>query len=516
MIRGKKMYLSSAAIMLLSISVLAGCKTDTASETSSPAATTPATTTSAAPATPQPSTLPEVKLTFYYPSNPPGKDQALVNEEVNKYVKSKINATVDLKPLSFDEYDPKLNTIMASGEAFDVAWGSKYWLLSYQPNIDKGALLELTDAMISINAAQARKNIPDKFWPDMKATDGKVYGFPVYQIAAKTKSLVIQKQFVDKYKLDVNSIKTYKDLEPFLKTIKDNEKDVIPFGMAQNSWGLYTDPNLVAADGLAVAYKKDDKTYTSITKIQQLQNKKDFFTTMHKWSVAGYINEDAPLLKNITDLKKKGKVAVSLEFTTKPGGEVDEMANNGGNAVVYVPISDSYFTGVASAMQVISKTSKNPERALMFINLLNTDKVLYNLISNGLEGNHYTKKDDKYIEPIKDSGYAPNVDWVFGNQFNAFLKGAQTTDVWDKTIKLNESAMVPVSYGFDVNRDTIKSEVANVTAVDNEFQVALETGAVDPADQLQKYIDKLKAAGQDKIDTETTKQWQAFLKAKGL
>ncbi|MNY36662.1 hypothetical protein D3C86_1711650 [compost metagenome] len=76
--------------------------------------------------------------------------------------------------------------------------------------------------------------------------------------------------------------------------------------------------------------------------------------------------------------------------------------------------------------------------------------------------------------------------------------------------------MVPVSYGFDVNRDTIKSEIANVTAVDNEFQVALETGAVDPADQLQKYIDKLKAAGQDKIDAETTKQWQAFLKAKGL
>ncbi|MDR6549260.1 ABC transporter substrate-binding protein [Paenibacillus qinlingensis] len=514
--KGKKMYLSSVAIMLLSMTVLAGCKTDTASETKSPTATTPATSTSATPATPAPSTLPEVKLTFYYPSNPPGKDQALVNEEVNKYVKSKINATVDLKPLSFDEYDPKLNTIMASGEAFDVAWGSKYWLLGYQPNIDKGALLELTDAMISKNAAQARKNIPDKFWPDMKATDGKVYGFPVYQIAAKTKSLVIQKQFVDKYKLDVNSIKTYKDLEPFLKTIKTNEKDVIPFGMAMNSWGLYTDPNLVNADGLAVAYKKDDKTYASITKIQQLLNKKDFYTTMHNWSKAGYINEDAPLVKNITDLKKKGKVAVSLEFTTKPGGEVDEMANNGNNPVVYVPISDSYFTGVASAMQVISKTSKNPERALMFINLLNTDKVLYNLISNGVEGKHYTKKDDKYIEPIKDSGYAPNVDWVFGNQFNAYLKGAQTADVWDKTIKLNESAMVPVSYGFDVNRDTIKSEVANVTAVDNEFQVALETGAVDPADQLQKYIDKLKAAGQDKIDAETTKQWQAFLKAKGL
>ncbi|MDQ0899626.1 ABC transporter substrate-binding protein [Paenibacillus sp. V4I7] len=512
---GRKSKQTLLAFFLLCFSLVIGCtKTNTVIESTTPNASP---TESAAPAvTPTTSKLPDVKLTFYYPSNPPGKDQQLVNDEINKYLKSKINATVDLKPLSFDEYDPKLNTIMASGEAFDLAWGSKYWLLGYQPNIDKGALLEITDDMINKFAPEARKNIPDKFWPDMKAADGKVYGFPVYQIAAKTKSLVIQKQYVDKYKLDINSIKTYKDIEPFLKTLKENEKDVIPFGMAQNSWGLYTDPGLVGADGLAVVFKKDDKDYKSLTKIEQLQNKKEYYTTMHKWYQAGYINEDAPLLKNITDLKKKGKVAVGIEFTTKPGGEADEMNNNGGNEVVYVPISDSYFTGIASAMQVISKTSKNPERALMLINLLNTDKMLYNLIANGIEGKHYIKKDDKYIEPIKDSGYAPNVDWVFGNQFNAYLKGKQTPDVWEKTIKLNDSAMVPASYGFGVNKDSIKSEEANTTAVNNEFQVALETGAVDPNDILPKYIDKLKAAGQDKIEVETTKQWQAFLKEKGL
>ncbi|ANE45783.1 hypothetical protein SY83_05125 [Paenibacillus swuensis] len=460
--------------------------------------------------------LPEAKLTFYYPSNPAGADQKTVQDEINKYLKEKINATVDLKPLSFDEYDTKLNAMMAAGEAFDLAWSSRYWLLPYQGNVDKGAFLELTDDMINQYAPEARKNIPDKFWPDMKAVDGKVYGFPIYQVAAKTKSLIIQKQYIDKYKLDVSTIQSYKDLEPFLKQLKDNEKGVIPFGMAQNSWGIYVDRNRVGADGLAVTYQKDDATFKNLTEIQMIEDKKEYYDTMHAWYKAGYINKDAPVLKNINDLKAKGNVAVGIEFTSKPGGEVDEKNVNGGNEVVYVPISDSYFTGISSAMHVISKTSKNPERTLMLINLLNTDKYLYNLICNGIEGKHYTKKDDLYMEPIKDSGYAPNVDWVFGNQFNAFLKPGQSQDVWERTVQLNDSALVAESYGFSVNQESIKSEIANVQATKEEFQLALETGAVDPKDLLPKFIDKLKASGQDKIDKEATAQWEAFLKEKGV
>ncbi|MBW7454809.1 ABC transporter substrate-binding protein [Paenibacillus sepulcri] len=462
--------------------------------------------------------LDEAKLTFYYPvSSAPGKDQKLVNDEINKYLKEKINATVELKPLTFDEYEPKLNAIMAAGEEFDIAWSARGWLLNYQPNIDKGAFLELTDDMISNYAPEARANIPDKFWPDLKANDGKVYGFPVYQIAAKQKSLVIQKRYADKYlDLDVNTIHSYKDFEPFFKAVKENEPDVIPMGMAQNSWGLYVDPNVIFSDGLGVMYAKDDATYKAIPTLQSIEDKKDFYATMHDWYQAGYINEDAPILGNINDLKKKGNVAAVLDFVTKPGGEVDEMNNNGGNEVVRVPLSESYFTGVASAMHIVSKTSKNPERALMLINLLNTDKYLYNLICNGIEGTHYTKKDDAYIEPIKDSGYAPNVDWVFGNQFNAYLKAPQAADVWEKTIALNESALVPVSYGFSRNDDAIKSEVANTLAVNNEYQVAIETGAVDPAKEVPEYINKLKASGQEKIDQETDKQWEAFLTDKGL
>ncbi|WP_141504910.1 ABC transporter substrate-binding protein [Paenibacillus luteus] len=502
-------------VLSLCLAMLAACSNNGNTPNASNAPTSAAEKSPEAEASEAPS-LPEVKLTFIYPvSANPGPDQKLVNDEINKYLKEKINATVDLKPLTFDEYEPKLNAMLAAGEDFDLAWSSKGWLGNYQPYIDRGAYLELTEDMITEYAPEARANIPDKFWPDMLAVDGKVYGFPIYQVAAKSKSLVIQKRFVEKYNLDINSIQSYKDIEPFLKNLKDNEPGIIPLGLAQNSWGLYSDRTTVG-EGLALSYAKDDPSLKYIGNLQILDNKKEYLDTMRSWYQAGYINEDAPIIQNINDLKSKGNVAVGLEFTSKPGGEAGEMAINGGNEVVYAPISDSYFTGISGAMHVINKGSKNPERTLMLINLLNTDKYLYNLICNGIEGKHYTKTDDLYIEPIKDSGYAPNGDWVFGNQFNAYLKPGQAADTWERTIALNDSALVPATSGFGVNEENMKAETANVTSVNNEYQAALESGSVDPAKELPKYREKLIASGQEKIEKEIEAQWEKFKQEKGL
>ncbi|GLX67799.1 ABC transporter substrate-binding protein [Paenibacillus glycanilyticus] len=500
--------------------ILAACSSNNGNNGNNTSPSPSADPTTAASESPAESTEPAldpVKLTFLYPvAADPGPDQKLVNDEINKYLQEKINATVELKPLTFDEYEPKLNAMLAANENFDIAWSSKGWLGNYQPYIDRGAYLEITDDMLAKYAPEARANIPDKFWPDMFAADGKVYGFPIYQVAAKQKSLIIQKRFIDKYNLDVSTIHSYADIEPFLQTLKENEPDVVPLGLAQNSRGMYVDNAVAGTDGSPVYYKKDDPAYTLWTYLQSANDRLPYYQKLHDWYEKGYINQDAPVLQNINDLKAKGNVAVSIEFTSKPGGEIGEKAINGGNDVVYVPISDSYFTGIASAMHVINKNSKNPERALMLINLLNTDKYLYNLICNGIEGKHYEKVDDTTIKPIEGSGYAPNGDWVFGNQFNAYLKPGMAADTWQKTIELNDNAVVLASSGFGVNEENIKAENANINAVKNEYETALETGAVDPNKVLPEYVAKLKASGQEKVDAEVQKQWDAFLAQKGL
>ncbi len=36
--------------------------------------------------------------------------------------------------------------------------------------------------------------------------------------------------------------------------------------------------------------------------------------------------------------------------------------------------------------------------------------MLYNLITQGIEGKHYERIDADFIKPIENSGYAPNAD----------------------------------------------------------------------------------------------------------
>ena len=52
----------------------------------------------------------------------------------------------------------------------------------------------------------------------------------------------------------------------------------------------------------------------------------------------------------------------------------------------------------------IGKNSKNPEKALKFIELINTNEELYNLICFGIEGKHYYLDENKQVEYIDNSG----------------------------------------------------------------------------------------------------------------
>lgn len=69
-------------------------------------------------------------------------------------------------------------------------------------------------------------------------------------------------------------------------------------------------------------------------------------------------------------------------------------------------------------MLSINANSKHKEQAMMYINLINTDKVLYNLICYGIENKHYVLKDGFYSLPdgvtAEQVGYNPGINWALG------------------------------------------------------------------------------------------------------
>nr|WP_286672498.1 DUF3502 domain-containing protein [Cohnella hashimotonis] len=151
----------------------------------------------------------------------------------------------------------------------------------------------------------------------------------------------------------------------------------------------------------------------------------------------------------------------------------------------------------------------------MLLNLVNADKALYNLLVYGIEGRHYTKTTGNFIKVNPDGGYFTNTDWVFGDIRGEYLPEGSPPDKIEQTIKANEEASVSAFEGFEFNSDPVKTEIANVRAVNDEYYAALATGTIDPARFLAEYEDKLSKAGAGVIVQEKQKQLDAWLKARG-
>ncbi|SFJ35249.1 putative aldouronate transport system substrate-binding protein [Paenibacillus sp. UNC496MF] len=456
--------------------------------------------------------LPPVELTWYYGVSAQQPGQQDVEDAVNQYLKdnTKLNATVRLKPVDFGSYDQKMNVTIASNEKMDIVWTTGAWLLKYNENVKKGAFLAIDDLLPKYAPQTLGSLMPAAFWDDVKAdSDGKIYAVPSYQVAATSFGFVFQKRFVDKYKFDIGSVKTEADLAPFLETLKKNEPDVVPFAFQAGNNGPI-DGNLL--DYGPVTYYKNDP-YKSVDK-RETPEYKAYLDLMHDWYRKGYIYPDLATVKDFNQLMAKGNIAVMTDVTFKPGGEAGYPAKNGGNEVVRKAITDPLFTGVTTSMNAISKASKNPERALMLLELVNNDKKLYDLLCYGIEGKHYTVANGVYA-PVENSAYAPNVDWVFGNQFNGLLRPGQPADVFEQTKRLNEQAAIHPINGFKFDDSSLKTEVAAVAAVQAEYAVPLETGTADPNEVLPKYLDALKKAGSDKIQAEMNKQLAAWAAKNG-
>jgi putative aldouronate transport system substrate-binding protein len=501
---------TAAAMGIMLLASACGSGSSGSPEASSPASSgaSPA-SGSAAPA----AQLPPVELTWYYPQPSLPAAVKVVEAEVNKITKSKINATVKLVPAIFGDYTQKMNTVVASGEAADIIWTSN-WNFDYVQNQSKGAFIAL-DELIDKYAPEVKKSMPSFVW-DATKIDGKIYGVPNYQIVINKEGFTIQKRYIDKYQIDVSKLKKPQDIEPLLAQIKANEKDAVPLAIDRN--GLYKNMARTFNQEIVIANIGVINLNDPAKVLNQYETPeyKQYLDMMRDWFKKGYINEDAAVLKSLSDLQKAGKASVGYHNVLKPGGETEAKATNNGQEITYVPLTEAYSgtNTIITTMQAVSRNSKNPERALMLINLVNTDKALYNLLAFGIEGTHYTKVSEGVISPVKDSGYNSQADWVFGNVFNGYLLEGKDPKVPEETRKMNETAKPSPIMGFKFKADAVSTEIANISSVVSEYTPGLNTGTIDPESKLAEFQQKLKTAGIDKVIAEAQKQLDAWKSGK--
>ncbi|MBP1988865.1 ABC transporter substrate-binding protein [Paenibacillus eucommiae] len=495
-----------ATIMVLVLSMLlAACGTQ--KESVSAVSEKPAET---------PAGLPEVKLTWYFPGAFPQADQDLIFAEVNKVLKAKINATVDFKPFGFGEYDQKMQVVIASGEPYDIAFTSN-WMNNYSQNVAKGAFLPLDD-LLAEYAPKTFAAVPKSFW-DAAKVKGQIYGFINEQIAARTPAVVVSKEEAEKYKLDIPALSgklnpdNLNQLEPFIESVKKDFPQKGFYTSLVQLDGLFFNLEPIAGIQIPGAVDFSDSTLTVVNQYET-EGVKKYAALMRDWNAKGYLNSKDRISKKTEDgtEAKTGKVSVGIGGSYKPSGDVESTAEAGYERIQF-PSGTAHLTtnGIIATMQAINRNSQNPERAMMLLELLNSDKELYNLLNFGIKDKHFKLDADGFMikEGDEAKAYVPNVPWMFATNFLAYVEKGMPANVWEDTKKLNADALPSQLLGFSFDAEPVKAEIGKVSAIFDEYSRAIDLGVSTEA-KYNEFLAKQKAAGADKIIAEMQKQIDAW------
>lgn len=445
----------------------------------------------------------EITMAFIAFSMP--KDIDLVEQEISKITKEKINATVDLMALSPSAFEQQRNLMLTSGEKLDLVFLNGG---VYSSMVSKGQLLPLNDLL-----DKHGQGIKEALGPylNVPQIDGELYAVPTLKEMAKGYGLMMRKDLVDQYQIDVESVKTLDDVEQVLKTIKENEPDMYPLYV--NIPGTSILDNYLTVDDLSDRFGVlSDYDELNVVNYFEMPEYRALLDRVRKWYEAGYIVKDiATSQASKGEMISSGKAFAYFE-PTKPGIALQNTKDVGQEMVVAEVIPPVSTTNtVTNVMFGLAGNSQNPERAMQFLNLLFTDADIVNLIDWGIEGKHYQKVSENVINypegvTAENNGYNLNQGWMFGNQLISYVWEGNDPEIWNKMKDFNDQAIKSVALGFVFNVEPVKTQYVAVKNVIEKYKVGLETGTLDPDEKYDEFINALKKAGIDEIIAEKQKQ----------
>jgi ABC-type sugar transport system, periplasmic component len=517
----KKRFKTLAVAVALPALLVSACSNS--GKTDEPAATKAANENT--PASAAESAAPEKKLeprelSIYFPGPAVQKDVHLVEEEINKITKEKINATIKINHMSWGDYAQKTNLMIASGEPFDLMFTSGNDL---SINVAKGAFVALNDPannLLEKYGQDVLKSINPLFLSGT-TINGINYALPTQKEMASMQGLLLRKDLVEKYSLDLSTVKKLEDLEPFLAKVKAGEPaDVIPIVATSNFLNLLPYENIGGFTSPGVISKTESTP--KVVNLFETQEMKDLFKLMYDWNHKGYFQKDPGTNTNLKAQTDEGLVAARWS-QLKPGAAAEASVGSK-QPLVQVEFTEPYVAtyDLNNSMLAVSRTSKDPERAVMFLNLLHSDPRIVNLMDYGIEGKHYVKvegKDNVIKAPdgftsSKDTGYYPGNNWQVGNQFLSYLFENEDPQKWENFKAFNESGVQSPILGFTYNSENTKNEEAALASVYKAYIDGLSGGELDPDKYLPEFVDKLKKAGADKVIAEKQRQIDEFMSSK--
>jgi len=449
------------------------------------------------------------------------KDLQMVQAKANEYLRKKIGVELDITIIDWGVYNEKMSMISISGQEYDLCFTAA-WTNNYVNQSMRGAFYPLNKLLDEYG--QGIKKVLNPYFLSGPRVDGELYGIPCNKEVALQIAYRFNAKFLKelgfslsdfKQKEGINSLRS---IEPYLKVVYEKMHDhgVIPYSIWKDySYLLPNQTYIFGNSGVpgAVVLEKDNYKI-----INQWETKEfmDYLKLCHEFYKKGYIAKDAALVQNSNAEVMSEKFAVDTG-QYQPSADV-VWSETAGYKIISFPAFKPIITNttVSGALVAMSINARRPDLNMKFLNLLNTDVYLRNLLQYGIDGIHYEKTGPNRIKYLPAHNNYIMADFTLGNLFITYLLPGDPDDKWEQFRKFNASGKPSQILGFNPNIIPVTSAMAAVMNVKKQYCSDLFTGTVDPEVVVPQYLEALKTAGLDKVLGEMQKQLDEWVKTEKI
>lgn len=530
-----------ALVMVLGLAACGGGNDNKAPDAGKPATTTPDTTPddgTADDAPAEPALDPVTLRIWFHGSTVSPEASAKVMESVNAYLQDKINVTLEPIWGTWGDFDTATVTALTGGDDVDIYFTCNWSSNEYNSYARDGYWVKLDD-MLPTYGADLLTTIPEGIWECAKTNgyDGMgVYAVPALKDTATQNCWDLNGTLLAELGYNVDEFVEFASMNPdfyysdefeeVLQKAKDAKGssfyplvgEPVVFERIATGTAIVTG-DLNGAPVLSYYYDVEHPSTDIGSKIvckYATPEFKKFAERTYYLAQKGFISPQTQNVDTANNYREAcastGDYLISSQSYAF-GCELD-YARARGIDVRMIPTDAPYMdaTSGQGAMMAISATSKNPERALMFLNLLNTDPELMTMLNYGTEGYTYNKNADGTISFIDEvrATYSPWTNGM-GNVRQLPPTAEQGVDFWERFSAYYDSAEVLPYGSFILDTSELSNEATALANVYGQYGFQLMGGATNPDTVLPEFLAKLEEAGIQKLLDAANDQLSAFL-----
>lgn len=470
---------------------------------------------------------------IYYVIGDAPEDEVMVEDAVNEILLEKVNATIDFQFSTWTDWAQKYNLQLTSGAA-DLIYVANW--NNYGTLASSGAFLELDD-MLPLYG----KNILDVVSEDslnMCKVLGSVYAIPGTWPEYTCHGIKYREDLREKYNLPVPD--SIEDMETFFMGIKEKDpSQTILTSTTLESTGLQTafdavqvfnvKYNWVSNNGLQYGLAANYDTPSEVYDYWYSEEFVEDMKIMKKWADLGFWSRSALSDSGDSEDFDNGLCVAKIsgqnpnKYITSVTNFEKDHPDWKAEYLAYGEITGAIYPAHATAnATAIVRGTKYPERAMMVLDLLLTDKELNNLVQCGIEGVHYELDQEGYYKNLSETfKYEGFNTWDLRN--NDFKIPQQSDKLFnalgEKYSKLGSQTKTPninIGAGFSENYEAYSIDRNAVSDVMRQYLAPIQAGFVDDVDaSIAEFLEKAEAAGLSNCREAYKEQWVKYCEEYG-